>query len=99
MIIVMGTVRIPPENIAAALAVMTATLEATRAEDGCLAYAYAVDLLDPGLIHIAERWRDTAALVAHSKAPHLATWRAAQPGLGLSERNIRMYETDEGVAV
>ena len=99
MIIVMGTVRIPPENIAAARPVMTATVEATRAEDGCIAYAYAIDLLDPGLIHIAERWRDKAALVAHSKAPHMDAWRAAQPGLGLSERNIRVYESDEGVAV
>ncbi len=99
MIVVMGTFRIPPENIEAARPVMTATVETTRAEDGCIAYAYAVDLFDPGLIHVAERWRDKPALVAHSKAPHLATWRAAQPGLGLSERNIRMYETDEGVAV
>lgn len=99
MIVVMGTVRIPAENIEAARPVMTRTLEATRAEDGCIAYAYAVDLLDPGLIHIAERWRDKAALVAHSKAAHMDAWRAAQPGLGLSERSIRMYETDEGVAV
>ena len=99
MIIVMGTVRLPPGNIEAARPVMTATLEATRAEDGCIAYAYAVDLLDPGLIHIAERWRDKAALAAHFKAAHMDTWRAAQPALGLSERNIRVYETDEGVAV
>ena len=99
MIVVMGTVRIPPANIDAARPVMTRTLEATRAEDGCIAYAYAVDLLDPGLIHIAERWRDRDALGAHFNAPHMAEWRAAQPALGLSERNIRIYETDEGVAV
>jgi len=99
MIVVMGTVRIPSENIEAARPVMTATVEATRAEDGCIAYAYAVDLIDPGLIHIAERWRDRDALASHFKAPHMAEWRAAQPQLGLSERNIRVYETDEGVAV
>jgi len=99
MIVVMGTVRIPPEKVEIARPVMTATVEATRAEDGCIAYAYAVDLLDPGLIHIAERWRDKAALAAHVKAPHMDAWRAAQPGLGLSERNIRIYETDEGVAI
>jgi hypothetical protein len=52
MIIVMGTIRIPVENIEAARPVMTATVEATRAEDGCIAYAYAVDLLDPGLNHV-----------------------------------------------
>lgn len=99
MVIVMGTVRIPPANIETARPVMTATVEATRAEDGCIAYAYAVDLLDPGLIHVAEHWRDKAALAAHFKAPHMDAWRAAQPGLGLSERNIRVFEADEGVAV
>lgn len=99
MLIVMGTVRIPPANIETARPVMTTTVEATRAEDGCIAYAYAVDLLDPGLIHVAERWRDKAALAAHFKAPHMDAWRAAQPGLGLSERNIRVFEADEGVAV
>ncbi len=95
----MGTVRNPPENIETASPVMTATVEATRAEDDCIACANAVDLLDPGLIHIAERWRDKATLAAHFKAPRKDTWRAAQPGLGLSERNIRAYDTDEGVAV
>jgi len=44
-------------------------------------------------------WRDRDALAAHFKAPHMAEWRAAQPALGLSERDIRVYETDEGVAV
>ena len=43
---------------------MRAMVEASRAEDGCLGYSYAEDVLEPGLIHVAERWRDRAALVA-----------------------------------
>ena len=31
-------------------------------EDGCIDYAYAEDVLEPGLIRVSEVWRDQAAL-------------------------------------
>ncbi|MET0180106.1 MAG: putative quinol monooxygenase [Novosphingobium sp.] len=96
MIIVAGTVRIAAERLDAARPAMARVIAATRAEDGCLAYAYAQDLLDPGLIHVAERWRDRDALRAHFAAAHMVEWRAAQPGLGLFDKSLRIYETDEG---
>jgi quinol monooxygenase YgiN len=49
-------------------------IAATRAEDGCLAYAYSHDALDPEVIHVTEKWRDRAALDAHFQTPHMATW-------------------------
>jgi quinol monooxygenase YgiN len=56
------------------------------AEDGCLAYEATADV--PGVLGaqtlagedtvvIVERWRDEAALKAHSTAPHMAPYRAA----------------------
>jgi quinol monooxygenase YgiN len=99
MIIVAGTFRMPPENVARALPMAERVVIATRAEDGCITYSYAQDLFDPGLIHVAEQWRDKAALEAHFKAPHMKTWIAERADLNLSDRNIRIYETDEGVAV
>ncbi|WP_225204760.1 putative quinol monooxygenase [Novosphingobium huizhouense] len=96
MIIVLGTVRVPVENIAAILPAMERVVEATRAEDGCIAYAYAQDMLEPGLIHIAEKWRDRAALSAHFATPHMAAWAAERADLGLHDRQIRCFETDEG---
>jgi quinol monooxygenase YgiN len=99
VILVAGTVRIAPDKLDAARPAMARVIAATRAEDGCLAYAYAADLLEPGLIHVAERWRDRDALRAHFATAHMAEWRAAQPGLGLFARNLRIYETDEGEPV
>lgn len=96
MIIVMGTVRVPVENIEAIHPAMERVVSATREEDGCIAYAYAHDMLEPGLIHIAEKWRDREALAAHFKAPHMAQWVAARADLGLHDRQIRCFETDEG---
>jgi len=99
MILVAGTFRMPPENVAIALGMMKRVIEATRAEDGCVAYAYAQDLLDPGLIHVAETWRDKAAIDAHAKSAHMQAWITERAVLNLTERNIRIYETDEGVAI
>ncbi len=99
MILVIGTFRLPPENWAAALPMAQRVVEATCAEDGCIAYSYAQDLFDPGLIHVSEKWRDRAALTAHFQSAHMQTWMAERAALNLSDRNIRVFESDEGVAV
>jgi len=91
-VIIAGTVRVPPENVAAFKPHMEAMLAASRAEDGCLTYSYAVDVLDPGLVRVFEAWRDEAALQAHFQAPHMAAWRAAWPQFGVSDRRLSLYE-------
>jgi quinol monooxygenase YgiN len=91
-VLVAGTVRIPPENLDRFRPHMDAMLAASRAEDGCLAYAYAVDVQDPGLIRVFEAWRDQAALEAHFATAHLARWRAAWPELGVTDRRLTLYE-------
>lgn len=94
MIIIEGTVRIPPENLEAARPVMEQMIRASRAEAGCLDYAYAIDVLDPGLVRITERWESRQALTAHFKAAHMATWRSFFPQLGITDRALRLYEAD-----
>jgi quinol monooxygenase YgiN len=91
-LIVAGTVRVPPENLEALRPAIRKMLTATRAEDGCGAYAFAEDLLEPGLIRIFELWRDQAALDAHFKTPHMAEWRATGAAAGLSDRHLALYE-------
>ncbi len=92
-LIIAGTVRVPPENLERFKPHMLAMLSASGAEDGCLEYAYAQDVADPGLIRVFEAWRDQAALDAHFQAPHMAAWRAAWPQFGVSDRKLMAYET------
>lgn len=99
MIIVMGTFRVPVENIEAIRPMMAKVIAATVAEDGCIRYAYGQDVLDPELIHVAEKWRDKAALEAHFNAAHMKVWAEERAGLGLFDRQIRVFESDEGVEV
>ncbi|KPF77863.1 antibiotic biosynthesis monooxygenase [alpha proteobacterium AAP81b] len=92
MILVVGTIRIAPGTLALVLPAMRAMAEASRGEGGCLAYHYAADVLEPGLIHVVERWTDREALAAHFATPHLAAWRAQWPALGITDRRLCLIE-------
>jgi quinol monooxygenase YgiN len=94
MIVIEGTVRVPPANIEAARPVMEQMIRASRAEAGCLDYAYSLDVLDPGLVRVTERWESRDALAAHFKTAHMATWRTFFPQLGITDRSLRLYEAD-----
>lgn len=92
MLLIVGTVRLAPDKLAQARPAMQAMIAASRAEDGCEQYAYAEDVLDPGLIHVTELWRDQAALDRHFASPHIAAWRDAWPGLGIRDRALVVYD-------
>ena len=98
-LIIAGTIRVPPENLAAFKPHMLAMLTATRTEEGCLAYSYAEDVAEPGLIRVFEAWTDQARLTAHFNAPHLAAWRASWPKYGVSDRALIAYEVASERAV
>ncbi len=72
MLLIIGTVRVPPDGLEQAKPAMQRMISASRAEPGCLGYSYAQDVLDAGLIHVSEAWRDRAALEAHFKSAHIA---------------------------
>jgi quinol monooxygenase YgiN len=91
-LIIAGTVRVPPENIARFKPHMEAMLASSRAEDGCEVYSYAVDIVEPGLVRIFEVWRDAQALAAHFETGHMAAWRARWPEFGVSDRQLFAYE-------
>jgi quinol monooxygenase YgiN len=99
MIIVMGTVKLDPAKLADARPAMAKMVEASRAEAGCIAYAYAQDLLDPATMHVAEQWRDRAALTEHFATPHMAEWRGVMGSLGLTGRDLRVFEADGGAPI
>lgn len=62
-------VKLCPRNLAK---VLRSGREATRTEDGCLDYEFALDEKDTGTVLVYERWRDQAALETHLAAPATA---------------------------
>ena len=95
MLLIVGTIRLFPDRLCDALPAMKRMVESSRAEDGCEEYSYAEDVLERGLIHVKEIWRDQAALDHHFASDHLKDWRAGWAELGIGDRNLRVYEVGE----
>ncbi len=95
MLLIVGTIRLPRANVEKAKAVMQRMILASRAEDGSLAYHYAEDMLDAGLIHVHELWHDRAALDRHFASAHIAAWRETWPALAITDRNLLPYEVSD----
>lgn len=72
-----------------------AQIAASKAEGGCIDYTYAIDVLDPCIMRVLERWQSWAALEAHFKEPHMNAWRAALADVKFLERSLRAHEVAE----
>jgi quinol monooxygenase YgiN len=92
MILVEGQVRLAAGEIDRLADAMRAQIEATRAEEGCELYAFAVDVLDPQTLRISERWTDQAALDAHMKAPHMAAFNQALGTARIESVKVDAYQ-------
>lgn len=88
---VFGILRFPPDKVQDVLPHLKALVEATYEHDGCIAYDVAEDPFDPGLIRFSELWPSHEALAKHLQAAHIAPWREAAKGFGLSERKFTAY--------
>jgi quinol monooxygenase YgiN len=95
-VIVIGQFRFPPEKMEAARGPMRKVMLATRAESGCVAYNYAEDVIDPGLIRVSEVWETREQLTTHLQTAHMAVWAEERAALGLSGRDIAVFEADGG---
>jgi len=67
-------------------------IAASRAETGCIDYSYAVDLVDPSLIRVNERWESREVLGRHLSTRHIEVWRESWSKVGITDRSLRMYE-------
>ena len=97
MIIVEGWVRMSTaEEIERLRAAAVEMMRATNAgEPGCLEYAYALDLADPTLLRVIERWTDDGALTAHFATPHMATFNQSMAGAKMIDASVKAYEATD----
>ncbi|MCB2074043.1 MAG: antibiotic biosynthesis monooxygenase [Novosphingobium sp.] len=91
MIVVTGTFRLPLGNAKAGREAIERVINASRAEPGCISYAYAEDVLEAGLFRVSEAWESREALAAHFQAPHMLAWRRERAELGMTDRKVTAY--------
>ena len=64
----------------------------TLKEPGCHTYAFSIDISDPTMMRIIERWESEEALAAHFKTPHMAAFGTAIAQVKPSSMNVTVYE-------
>ncbi|MDQ0564714.1 antibiotic biosynthesis monooxygenase [Erythrobacter citreus] len=96
MIQINGTIRLGRSIDAATRKAIVEMVRASRAEEGCIDYAFANDLADPDTLILFERWRDQAALDAHGKSDHMAAFQEFMGANPPEASDLRIYDTDEG---
>lgn len=92
MIVITGHFRLASEAVAQARPYLAHVVTQSRAEQGCVAYDYGEDLIEPGLFRITEAWESREDLSRHLAAPHLKAWQAEREGFGFADLTIDIHE-------
>jgi quinol monooxygenase YgiN len=74
---VVATASVRPGARDGVVALVPAFVQATRREEGCIAYDICASLTDPCALVSVERWTHRAAAEAHLGAPHTRAFLAA----------------------
>jgi quinol monooxygenase YgiN len=92
MIVVSGTFEVAPECREQVLAAAVDMARASRAEEGCLSYAFSEDLEHPNRFRVFEEWVDGEALARHFRTPHMKAFRERLVGITIVSRKVQRYE-------
>jgi enamine deaminase RidA (YjgF/YER057c/UK114 family)/quinol monooxygenase YgiN len=90
-VIVLAQLDFDPADVPQATALAKQMMAATLREDGCLHYAFAVDVSAPNRLQLSEHWRDDAALATHLRAPAMREFRTALRGLRFLKSSVKRY--------
>jgi quinol monooxygenase YgiN len=92
MLIVAGHFDVDPADREAFIADRVEIVRASRAEKGCLDYAFSADPVEPGRVLLYERWEDKASLATHLEGLRSAT----QPGREIKILGVEMQQYEIG---
>lgn len=92
MLILSGTLKMPPERLDALEDAMNRLIAATRPEAGCIVYSFGRDITEPGLVRIYEEWESRELLAAHVKTAHVAEWHRVLAEAGGAETSLKLVE-------
>lgn len=95
MIVVNAIVKSTQEDIIALQSAISTMEVASREEPGCEDYTFSVELNDPTVIRITEKWQTVEALQAHFTTPHMAEFQQAMGAHPPVAMEAKFYEVEE----
>jgi quinol monooxygenase YgiN len=75
---------------------MRATQASVREQAGCISYAFAETLDDPGHFIVVQQWRDQAAVDEHYGSRAFADYQAKIASLLVRTSELRLHVVQEG---
>ncbi|MCY4257938.1 MAG: antibiotic biosynthesis monooxygenase [bacterium] len=90
MILVAGSVSLPPENAEAFMAAAAAVSSASRKLPGNIDYC--ISMQEPGVFRFFEIWETEEAMSAQFATPHFGAFQAAVGDLGMTAMEGNKYE-------
>ena len=96
MLVVVGDATAAPGRRDELVAAARAVAAAARADRGCLAYSFAVDLEDEDRILSVEVWADRSALDEHMTHDHTHEFLRVAPGLVAGQPAMSFYDVPDG---
>jgi quinol monooxygenase YgiN len=91
-IVVAGYVKVAPKNREAFVKVLHAHVPRVRKKDGCVAYVFAADVLDPDVVRMSEVWRDLRSLEAHLADDEFQGVLKELAQIEFIERSVQRYD-------
>lgn len=95
MIVVNAVVKSTQEDIVALKRAITTMETASRAEAGCDDYTFSVELNDPTVLRITERWHSVEHLKAHFATPHMAEFQKVMGAHPPASLEVKFYKVEE----
>ena len=92
MLLVMGYLRVRNADIARLRGPIDRQVRAVREFHGCEGYAFGIDLLEPDLLRVAERWRTRAAQSAHLVGDHMVEFNIGMRAANVVATSVDSYE-------
>jgi quinol monooxygenase YgiN len=95
MVIAIGDVYVQIPRRQAAEEAMLRAQTLAQDQDGCLSFAFAEALGDPGHFLVVQRWREQAALEAHYRSPAFSDYQAAIGPLLVRDSEMHLHQVQE----
>lgn len=92
MILITGKISLDPARKDEASEAAVEMMQATRAEEGNVEYAFTWDLVEDGVMRVIEQWESQEALDRHFQEPHMATFTGRIGACGMTGMEVTKHE-------
>jgi quinol monooxygenase YgiN len=95
MVVVNGIVTTTQADISALRDAIATMEKASREEAGCIDYTFSVEVNDPDVLRITEKWDKVESLMAHMATPHMAEFQKVMGAHPPVSMDVCFYEAEE----